>query len=267
MTNYNKDMDMYRLLEYTIRLISRTQYRDKFALKGGAVLMNSVVVSNNVNLFRRTQDIDVHCVSAADWIMFVRDLEMILNSNREGIVYKITAIRSRDKYGGKVNTSDSVALNVRLPDGTESKIKIDMNVKDNTVVELVFNGNLNMYTYSNVTMLADKLHAVSSCKIYRRVKDVFDIVVLASLYDFNIDDVYSKLNKKFGSMYLETNYMTAENYSMLEHAYNKYDGIWDKREFKYVINSALHFCKPIYRREHNKIWISSVGNWVPAGQV
>lgn len=261
-SNFNMDVKTYKVLVYTANLIARSSYGRYFVLKGGTVLMTKVIDSCREDLFRRTTDIDIHVSNLSVWVSFLNDIESILNNNNAGIRYSILSVRSRDKKGGVIDNSDSIGILAVLPDSCSIKMKIDMNIKEGNLVGIEFISALSMNTYDSVTMLTDKLVVISSQKIFRRIKDVYDIAVLTSISDFSIEEIYNRLYKKHGKRKLDRTYLNVENYAELKHAYDKYSGIRVKREFDVLFTCVSNFCAPIYEGKHNIIWKSSVGRWV-----
>lgn len=119
-----------------------------------------------------------------------------------------------------------------------------------------------MNVFDSTTMLVDKLSAISSRNIFKRIKDVYDICVLAQIYDFSIDSVYERLYIKTDKEYLEKSWLTQENMKELEHAYGAYKGIKNKPNFYSLYTYVKGFSLPIYERKHGLVWISSAQKWV-----
>lgn len=260
-SNYSAE-EIYGLLTYTLHLISMSRYGPYFVVKGGTALMDKVLDKNMGQLFRKTQDIDLHLSNKAIWISFLADVSTILNSNQHGIKYEVTKVRSIDKLKGNLDKSDSIDLLVTPPNRDSIKIKIDMNIKSDDIIGIELSNRLNMKTYDLLTMLTDKLVVASSPRIFRRVKDMYDIVVISCISDFYIDSIYKMLKLKHGHEYLSGCYITSEYSDMLSHAYSKYDGILCNVLAEQLRSMAHAFYTPIYLKEHNLLWKSSMQKWV-----
>lgn len=252
--------DIYKYLKETANLISESRFGNKMILKGGSALISKMIENNRTEFYRKTTDIDIHCDKKEIWIDFYTNIENILNSNKLGYNYKIIKRRSLEKG---LDTSDS--LQFELTDrniGQSFKFKIDMNIKSNSVISCEYSPLLQMNTYDALTMLSDKIVVVSSCKIYRRIKDLYDLCVLASMYNFKYSDVLKHLNVKHPGIKL-TNMLVFENFNNIEHAYNMYNGIENKPDIEVLINLATCFLQPLYIGVNEEmIWNSRSSEWM-----
>jgi hypothetical protein len=251
-------VDIYEYLRYTINLISQTEYKDIFILKGGSVLVSKMIEANRLDLYRITTDIDIHCNSKEIWINFSNNVETILNNNDRGYVYKLIKRRSDTKG---LNTSDSLAFELN-DKGNIIKFKMDMNIKSNSIITIEYSPLLNMSTYDAYTMLSDKIVTISSQFIYRRIKDLYDLSVLSSLYNFQYSEVIKYLSIKHPDVNL-VNMMNTVNYEALEHAYSKYTGITNKPDFRVLLTICTSFMYPIYNGYKGElIWNTNTQTWV-----
>lgn len=103
-----------------------------------------------------------------------------------------------------------------------------------------------MNTYDAYTMMSDKIAAVSSSKIFRRIKDLYDIAVLASIYNFKYSELVKHIKIKHPDVKLE-NMLIPDNYGKIEHAYNRFSGIKNKPDIRYLTTYCLTFLEPVYR--------------------
>lgn len=131
--NSNKDEAIRRVLGIMINQISKSVYSEYFVLKGGAVLMSRVLEKNRADLYRMTQDIDIHTDNPYVWEHFLDNIVKVLNSNNSGVVYKVIKIRSVDRAKRGLDellSCDSIQLSASTPWYPEDiKVKIDMNIK------------------------------------------------------------------------------------------------------------------------------------------
>jgi len=257
----NEIDDIFNYLVDTIKLISTSTFGDKMILKGGSVLISKMIENDRSDMYRKTSDIDIHCDKKELWIDFYKNIESILNNNSLGYKYKMIHRRSEEKG---LNTSDS--LKFKLYDTNidkEIEFKIDMNIKSNTIITYEYSQTLQMSTYDALTMLSDKIVVVSSQKIYRRIKDLYDLIVLVSLYNFEYDDILNHLGMKHQGAILE-NMLTNNNFKDINHAYSKYRGIQNKPDIMTVISIAQAFLQPIYNPDnvkHNITWDKEKSSW------
>ena len=231
--------DIYGYLRYTANLISQSHFHNKMILKGGSVLISKLIECGREDLYRLTSDLDIHCDKKEVWIEFCNDIEDILNKNDRGYVYRITKRRSEIKG---LNDSDSLTFSLE-DHGKIVKFQMDMNIKSNTIITVDYSPLLQMNTYDAYTMLSDKIVVVSSNKIYRRIKDLYDILVLASILE---------------------NMIVPDNISNIEHAYNVFSGIRNKPDIRYLLNYCLIFLEPIYLgyNQGELIWNTQQVKWL-----
>lgn len=155
-----------------------------------------------------------------------------------------------------LDTSDSLSFEVTTISEDIIKFDIDMNIKSDSIVAISFNNMLQLNTYSEYTMMSDKIVTVSSPKIYRRVKDLYDICVLASLYQFELNKLIRVLKIKHRIELKNLNNMLkAENMSDIYHAYDSFKGIINKPDIAVIMDIAQKFLCPFYNGiEAGLIW-------------
>ena len=255
------DSEKFELLLNTIKILKQDKATDCFVLKGGMVLVTLMYLNNRSSLSRRTEDIDIHCANKEAWLYFKKNIAQILNNNTLG--YRYTYIGSRlDKKGLPFDTSDSLTLHLETSQGVCFDFGIDMNVKPDSIVSAMFVPALNSKTYSPLTMLSDKIVVVSSNKIYRRIKDVYDLYALSLMYSFRLSEIREMLHRKHGRVELK-NMLVINNLEQLTHAWFKFTGIQNKPEFGIMFSRNKYFLEPIYAGiKEEYIWSVSSGRWI-----
>lgn len=246
-------------LRYTANLISQSRFRNKMILKGGSVLISKLIECGREDLYRLTSDLDIHCDKKEVWIDFYNNIEDILNNNSAGYIYKIIKRRSETK---ELDTSDSLTFTLNTNNKTVT-FKMDMNIKSNRIITVDYSPILNMHTYDAYTMLSDKIVTVSSNKIYRRIKDLYDIAVLASLYNYKYSEVTEHIKIKHPGVVLENMLMPCY-FENLEHAYNKFEGIRNKPDIRYLVSYCTMFLEPMYinYNQGDLLWNTKTLNWI-----
>ena len=257
-------MEHAEILSYLIHTIniiaSNKKYGNHFVIKGGTAMMSRLIAINRTDLGRQTTDVDIHCDSKELWIEFSNNIEALLNCNNYGYVYTLLEKRS-DKTG--LNLSDSLKLELHDINRVNTiKFKIDMNIKSNSIISTEFMPILNMNVYDLNTQMSDKIVAVSNRTVFRRIKDLYDIAVLATLYKFSFTELNNSLNIKHSNSTL-TNMVNMNNYNDLKHAYDKFDGIYNKPDFNVVFMTAVSFLEPFYGcRRGDLIWEPTCSRWM-----
>lgn len=256
----HKIEDIYSYLRYTSNLISKSQFRNLIVLKGGSVLRSKLIECNRLDLDRLTYDIDIHCDRKEVWIKFYSTIESILNQNDAGYKYRIISRRSQTKG---LDTSDS--LRFELDDnGKIIKFDMDMNIKSNAIITIDYSPILNMNTYDLETMLSDKIVVVSSKSIFRRIKDLYDIAVLASISNYSYQNLINHIKIKHPEVVL-TNMLVNDNTAQLFNAYDKFTGIYNKPSFETLMMLDTLFLEPFYRKYRGELlWNSQISRWIPS---
>lgn len=252
-------MDIYNYLVLTAQLISQSYFRDKIIFKGASVLVSKLIQCGRSDLYRRTRDLNIHCSNVEIWLSFCDNIEAILNNNNRGVVYKLKSKRSDVK--GLVD-SDSLKFEVTdTGNNITFDLKMNMNIKSNNIITCEFSPLLNMRTYDLLTMLSDKIVVVSSSKIYRRIKDVYDIAVMASISNYALSDIFIHLRVKHPDVRLE-NYLTVDNMEQIKHAYDKFEGIQNKPVIYDLLAVDASFLQPIYEGSSaSMVWNCKAVRW------
>lgn len=251
------DMDfasIYTILSTTVKQIANSKYGRQMVLKGGTALITKMLEYHRADLLRKTTDIDLHIADTGLWDAFCNDVEHILNANNSGLHYTLL---TRKATAGTDFTCDSLRFNVLADNGVSAEFKIDMNCKpwsSITITPLMSLSSIN--AYDNLTMLADKIYAVSTKAVYRRIKDIYDICVLTQFERYKSADIIDAVQRKRPELYtgLDIIPLMQADYTQLAHAYNKFDGIQNKPVFEVVYRTCIEFLHPIYRCEGNLQW-------------
>ena len=251
-------MFIYEYLVYTVDLIAASRFGSKLVMKGGTALMSMLVECGRKELMRNTTDIDIHCNHKDVWVDFYSNIESILNNNDSGFVYKVTRRRSASK-----GLTDSDSLTICLNDnGNVLNFGIDMNIKPNSIISVTYSTILQMPTYDTYTMASDKIAVISSKKVYRRIKDLYDLTVLFSIYNFSYMELCNRIVLKHNGVKLE-NMLMQNNYLELEHAYSKFSGIINKPDFRDLIAYCRVIMEPFYRKVRGNLkWDTEGTQWI-----
>lgn len=101
-------------------------------------------------------------------------------------------------------------------------------------------------------MIADKLSAISTDNVFRRVKDVVDLYYISKVFDFNKDDVMQTLKASGRTMDTFQGFLCrAED---LRHSYEKFRfaGGVNKPSFDEVYRSVKLYIKDVLPKEKYK---------------
>lgn len=94
----------------------------------------------------------------------------------------------------------------------------------------------------NYTMLADKLSAMCTGKVLRRVKDVYDTYVLLHIENYDYKRLKKTIELKRPGTVVKMGYpFKPDMYEDLMHAFNQFHGIVNKPDFEEVVRLVSKF--------------------------
>lgn len=178
------------ILERLLERMSRSQYKDKFILKGGMLIAALIGID-----IRTTMDMDATLknmtLTKESVTKALNDIFSIqLSDNITFNLLKIENIRDDDVYGGyraSINAAFdtlNVTLKIDLTTGDkitpkEVKYKFNLLFEDRTI---------NILAYNPETILAEKYETILRRSVLNtRIRDFYDVYILIKLLLHNID--------------------------------------------------------------------------------
>lgn len=201
------------------------------SIKGGLVL-KAILDQYNADIDRKTIDID------ADWLRRPPDINEMRDLLEQAIQlaypdYKIDIVRN---FGERQSAGFNILDN-------ENRIitKIDIDVGKTPDTSLYKIQGITFRGASIENILADKITAISTPRVFRRTKDILDIYVVNQYVKYNRQKLINCLKDK-----VLGNFSTLkDNKDSAEHAYNKLRDITNKPDFDTVYQSDIQFCESI----------------------
>lgn len=216
----------------------------------GAFVLKVVTSKMNYSTTRDTHDIDGDWVGAVPTLEYLRSL---IDSAVKQVDQRLSVCTFRN-YGD----DKSAGFNVLLTG--KKQFSLDIGIRQNPygVSYMTLNGVY--FTGSSLDkMFADKVNVLSGRKIFRRVKDLFDLYLMSYMSNFSTVStysIYSTYNIVLGSFAEFLN-----NKSDLKHAYDVLRGISNKPDFDVVYARVYYFVSPFIKRSMSSmIWNGN--NWV-----
>jgi len=238
--------ETYDILRLMAKCIGESKYYEHIIFKGATALNAILIQEGRKELMRETRDIDLQVDHFKNWERFVNELETMLNGR--GVLFIIDNVTSKNNEYGRINLR-------AFKNDSEYKLKIDMNIDKKESIPTVIIESLRVRAYSLEAMLADKISAAYSQKIFRRIKDLYDIAAISKVKYFISDDIIDIMERKRPETFdTAIDMIIPENYDMLYHAFIKNSGIRDKIEFSEMCNTVRTFCTPILNRHRGLIW-------------
>ncbi len=188
----------YYILEKILEIISHSEYKEKFVLKGG-FLIGSYIGLNN----RTTVDIDT---SVRDMDLSESEILSIFNKlfnvpTKENIhftVGNIKEIREGEFYPGF-----RLQVNYEI-DGIKDAVKLDITTGDEIVPDVILhqhkmildNKRIEVYAYPIEQIIGEKLQTILvRSTLNTRSRDFYDVYILSTFHSDDID--YSILRTSF----------------------------------------------------------------------
>ena len=242
----NKYLIQSFMFEALLKRISVSKYKDKFIIKGG-LLLSSIF---GVNL-RSTMDLDTTIkglpLDRTTITKVVNEIISIdLKDNIKLEIENIKDIREEELYSG---------FNINLKaefDGLRTNLMIDITTGDViTYKEVQFeyktlfdNEIVNIMTYNNETIIAEKFEAIISRNIDNtRMKDYYDLYMFVNLKWNDIDKtilrkaIFNTSEKRETLNYIEN----ADKYIELINEDSKLKSLWKNYQNNYAYAKDISF--------------------------
>lgn len=214
--------------------------------KGSMVLKACLLEAGYTEETRHTVDIDANWYSDTlqTGEQMVESLQKAIQ--KSGIGLKVSLYRM---YG------EGRSAGFELSDSSTGEILFTMDVDVNRPVS-----ETKIYEVADVRfcgvvpsqMIADKLSAISSDKVFRRIKDVVDLYYMSKVFDFNKDDIMQTLSNTGRSLDTFNGFLHRPD--DLRHSYEKFrfTGDVNKPPFDEVYHSVKAYIKDVLPREKKR---------------
>lgn len=229
----------------------------------GAMVLNIIARNLPLQTGRMTEDID------GDWVgtnitneeLFKR-LQAALSLLGQPNLY----IKQTRQYGHR----KSAGFEVKKRDDDETLFTLDIGVKSNKYYVKYSNKGIDFMGSHPNKIYADKVTAISTNKVYRRTKDIYDMYLLSFLggafSTVDIEEVLRSSGLELGDF---TDFLYDNKLEKgIKYAYDKLDGIKNKPDYQVVKTRVETFIQPFIHRETSKKGIWQVdpqglnGRWI-----
>ena len=214
--------------------------------KGSMVLKACLLEAGYAEETRHTVDIDANWYSDTPPTgeQMVESLQKAIQ--KSGIGLKVSLYRM---YG------EGRSAGFELSDSSTGEILFTMDVDVNRPVS-----ETKIYEVADVRfcgvapsqMIVDKLSAISSDKVFRRIKDVVDLYYMSKVFDFNKADIMQTLSNTGRSLDTFNGFLHRPD--DLRHSYEKFrfTGDVNKPPFDEVYHSVKAYIKDVLPREKKR---------------
>lgn len=195
------------MFERFLERLSKSEYRDKFILKGGMLISSLVGIAN-----RTTMDMDItiknYPLNPETLVNAIQDICCI--EIQDDVTFHflgIETIRQEDIYGGFRMNLASFYDTIKTP------MHIDITTGDAiTPKEVQFlykkifeNDSIGIWAYNVETVLAEKVETIlRRGELNTRPRDFYDVHILTMTQDFDVEVFYKALRST--SLHRETSY-------------------------------------------------------------
>lgn len=222
-----------------VRLIEELSSMSLPIVFKGAVVLKTAVAGLSLPTDRGTRDID------ADWVGSPPSMEQLRSIIASALlrVDRNLVVKSYRDYGDDKSAGFRVFRNGE----SRSLFSMDIGMRQNPFYcSYVTVNGIRFVGASPQKIFADKVKAISSTKIFRRSKDVYDLYLLSAMTGFNTLATYN-IYRALGSQ-LEDFSCFVNRVSDLQHAYDKLSDIRNKPDFMTVYKRVYHFVEPFIKR-------------------
>ena len=216
------------------------------SFKGSMVLKACLAEAGYTEETRHTVDIDANWNSDGEpsGEQMVESLQKAIT--KSGIDLDVSIYRM---YG------EGRSAGFELADSSTGEILFTMDVDVNrpeTPTKIYEVEGIRFRGVSPVQMTADKIAAISTDKVFRRIKDVVDLYYISMVFDFDRDLILQTL--KNSGRNLDSFYGFLHRTSELKHSYEKFrfTGDVNKPPFEEVYRTVKSYIKDILPKEKNR---------------
>lgn len=205
----------------------------------GAMVLNNIITGLDINTNRMTKDID------ADWVDSTVTNETLLNALATALSTignpNLYITQTREFASGR---SAGFSIKDRIT-GIEI-FTMDISVKYNNYYTTYYLPNGIQYTGQRPDKIyADKLYVLSTRKVYRRVKDMYDMYLLSHLTGYTLSGIRDILANTGKTLEDFEHFLTDKIQPKgLEYAYNSMTHITNKPDFKDIHEIVKDFIVP-----------------------
>ena len=208
-----------------------------FAVKGCfALTMQASYRGAKVN--RLSRDLDLQILDIDKWTDMIDNFDNINKHSKLNIKYQISKINVMGK---------TVRYFIKGNNGVRFSVDANNDPNRYSYDKISINGvKVNFFT-PNI-MLADKLASVASEHIYRRTKDLYDIYLISSVFEFKLPKLIRRIKSKRD---IDTSHIEIYNPKSLDDLKKGYEALQfmegsAKPDFDEVYERIKYFTYPIY---------------------
>lgn len=257
--------------------LSKSKYANKLILKG-ALLFLAHEISRN----RPTKDIDLHGNIIVNDAAVIRKIisEIISTEASDGLKFDNSKISVEQIMNVGGSGGFRIKFNVYL-ENSKNITQIDIGFGDvitNGPHEIDFPVLLDfpqprIKVYSIESAVAEKLEAIISLMLVTsRMKDFYDIIFLASKYEFKKHELRSAINDTFNNRGTVINHSDKiiPKYLGVDIQLQKYweaflirSKLNEERNFAKILGRISDFIEPVFSEENGDIWDCNQWRWTP----
>lgn len=214
--------------------------------KGSMVLKACLSEAGYSKEIRHTVDIDGNWYSenAPTGDQMVQSLEKALRKN--GLELEVDLYRM---YG----EGRSAGFEIKDPKTSETLFTMDIDVNRPVASTKIYEvEGVRFSGVSPIQMLTDKISAISTNRVFRRIKDVVDLYYLSKVFEFDENMFYQALSETGRNLDNFDAFLNRRE--ELEHSYNKFRlaGDVEKLPFEEVYNEVKNYIKDVIPRNRER---------------
>lgn len=203
-------------------------------LKGALLLRHIMLTNGVVDTTRMTRDIDMNWnVEQLNYDSIIKNIEKAIS--KTGLV-GFEVVQRREAMIG-VTAGLDVKCNGKV------LFSMDINITNDPFYSMYVTPSGVVFAGASINKIyADKVSAISSKKVFRRSKDIYDLFLLSRLEGYGLMEINTIC--KYQGNNIGDFFEFLNNVSDINHAYNKLRGIINKPEFETLYGRVRDFCVP-----------------------
>lgn len=216
------------------------------SFKGSMVLKACLLEAGYTEETRHTVDIDANWNSDVEPTteQMVESLQKAIDKSGVNLVVHLYRPHGEKRSAG---------FELIEPSTEEVLFTMDVDVNRPAPATKIYEiGGIRFCGSSPVQMIADKLSAISTDKVFRRIKDVVDLYYISKVFEFNTADIRHTL--KSSKRELDTFDGFLHRANDLEHSYEKFRfaGDVNKPPFEEIYKNVKVFIKDVLPKEKKR---------------
>jgi len=261
-------------LEFLYMLVDllSQEFQAELTLKG-ALSLNLLLDYRTTTLnYRLTEDYDTYLVGGREVFSNLCDSvnKALKSLGHDGMYEAVSKRRPKNHSAGRIS--------VQRRDDGDLWFNIDVDIDPaKEVIQVLLPSNREINSVSINSICVDKIESISEDTIRYRIKDIYDIYLIASMFEPNFEPIFVMFQSMFRGDKARERYETGQAFKSFRNDYDVLKEYYDteltdlsdpslKPDFEEVYLRAFAFVAPFIvdeRKTRDAIWSVDSMDWIP----